>query len=236
MARIFAYGSSTTYGYLAREGWADKLKQTMNHRQATQLKPNADVINFGANGRSLDSIAASIDHDVDHFANGRTIGVFMLGLIESRLPSGSKETDMPLQQFVKRLRSLTAAAKQKGIVEVYLGLPPVDETLTKPYRFTGDMFCNDIRLIYDTALQEHASENGCAYIEIWSKFGAEEGQHAQHMVQGEGLHLNDGGHAIVHDAVLPVVLDVLSETTPSRTPRVVIPIQQSAEIMPISAA
>lgn len=214
MARIFAYGSSTTYGYHDTEagGYTERLKTTMFQRRLAGLRPRADVYNFGMLGRTLPDIVNQFEPDLERYAYGRSIGMFMLGIGDSKRPGGREACDVSERQFRKGLEQLGQLCVKHSVAPLYIGVPPIDERYTKPFAPSGEIYTNEDRLRYDALVRQHAHDRGERYVAIWDALGGDQAEARGVITEYEGLHLNARGHQIVHDVVLPELLGVLSAT------------------------
>jgi lysophospholipase L1-like esterase len=211
MARVFVWGGSTVYGLHDPEGlgFAGRLKSTMMKRMQTGERPAPEVVVSGMHGRTLNQILGGISLDVASFLRGRTVGVFLVGASDSRIPRGGSEPKAPLAYFKEDLGKLALICEEHAIRPVYLGFPPIDNERTNPFGPTGEYFSDDRIQAYVGAVEAHANSTGATFVPTWSALSGGKEEFRRYL-SFDGLHQNELGHAAVHDLLLPAVDDALA--------------------------
>ncbi|NMN93686.1 SGNH/GDSL hydrolase family protein [Antrihabitans stalactiti] len=205
MARILVDGSSTAYGLWGGEsgGWADRLK--MSIMCAADRRQFASVVNLAAPLRTVVEIADELPLNARTYGgnNPAKVGLFMLGMSESRrLASGLV---VPPREFAQAVERIGSSCRAADFAPIFVGMPPVDESRTFDFGKERACYTNDERARYDGIVKDYAAANGFTYVDIAAEL-ASQFPDPSSLFDEDGLHMNSLGHAVIHDAVLPIVV------------------------------
>lgn len=168
MARILIEGSSTAYGLWSggEGGWADRLKQS--YIGVSDRRKFASVINLAAPSKTIEQSVASLEAVAQTHAqfSSTRLGLYQLGMIESRFVDGERE--MHPDRFQELLRKLGSISVSYGFSPIFIGMTPIDESRTRHILFGGKImsYTEEERAQYDEIVREYAKENDHAYLDI----------------------------------------------------------------------
>lgn len=206
MARILIYGSSTTYGlHDTQGGWAGRVKSRLQSRYLNHERPVADVFNLASASRLFSSILDCMDTDIKVYGDGRpVVAAFMLGATDSRILKNQTEPVVKVPDFKASLARLAEICTRQMVSPVFVGLTPINDSLTHPF-MGGDVYDSNLRREYDAIVEDHAQAVGAPFVPVWDRLVAEQAAGNEILVDWEGLHMNAAGHTIVCDAAFPVI-------------------------------
>ena len=207
MARILIEGSSTAYGLWGGEGggWADRLKAgLMANPDRTKY---TTVINLATPLREVDIIAQSLPDNARIYAGRSTarIGIFMLGMNESRLVDGKHA--FPPNDFRHAVGRISTISREAGYAAIFLGMPPIDESRIT---YVSSKYTEESRSLYQNIIKDVAKENGNRYIDLEAEL-ALRFPDRDSILDEDGMHVNAIGHAAIHTIVRPIVCETLDE-------------------------
>ncbi len=208
MARVIIEGSSTANGLWDGEagGWASRLKTAF----MADRHNFASVINFSIPLRTADEVARDLPTNLQNYQGNSParVGLFMLGMSESRMLDG--EYALPPLEYRKALGQISVACSQFGFTPVFVGMPPIDESLTRDFGRERATYTQASRETYDRIAADFVSDTGDGvYVDVASHF-AERFPDTRDILDSDGLHVNHIGHAALCDLVLPVARRELS--------------------------
>jgi lysophospholipase L1-like esterase len=215
MARILAFGSSTSYGLYDHEhgGWVNRLKTTYIERNELHSQEFVPVYNFSAAGDLINKTIRRMETEVGTFISSRpttNIAIFALGSLDSAISRATGETKTPIEEFSRLLPyigelciSKPAEYFKEPFKPVFVGMAPVSEEYQD--QTVNEQYANDSRSLFDSEVQAYALREGHMYIDIMNHFRlahhiSENGAFAR-----DGFHPNAFGHSIIHNIVLSAV-------------------------------
>ncbi|MGF7229643.1 MAG: SGNH/GDSL hydrolase family protein [Candidatus Saccharibacteria bacterium] len=207
MARVLIEGSSTAYGLWGGVGggWADRLKvDLLTNPDRNQY---ATVINLATPLREVGVIEETLPQNARTYA-GRSlarIGIFMLGTNESRKIHGRHS--VPPEDFRRSVGRISAISHTFGYTPIFLGMPPIDEARTL---HLNSRYTEEARVLYQGIVQEVAAQNNDIYIDIESGL-AQRFPNQDTILDKDGMHVNDIGHAAIYEMVTPIVTNTLTQ-------------------------
>jgi lysophospholipase L1-like esterase len=210
MARILVDGSSTAYGLwdTTGGGFANRLKTSLIADQ--DRRKFGSVINLAAPLRTVIDIADDLPQNAERYQGNSParIGLFMLGMSESRLIEGKQA--VPPETFRRSLGRVGAVCASFGYAPIFLGMPPIDETRTHNFGRENAHYTEEQRAIYEEMISDYALQEDATYINISAQLALRHPDIAL-LMDEDGLHMNDVGHAAIHDIMSPVVLGKIAE-------------------------
>lgn len=228
MSRIFIDGSSAAYGlHDTAGGWSGRLKTTMNERirlkteptiDARTIPPHADVLNSALRGRTLPEVRKWLPTIVNAHNSSKNIGVFMFNADIFR-PQGSSEPQVSPERFSQEVEYLLEDCVHLSMQPIFLGSTDFNEARTRPYIGTksrGEFRLSD-KEYYNDLIQKGIATIAAAnaiYLDIpgyfEERFPSKDEYH--NLLAGDGLHLRNLGHQLIHDdLLLPTIDTILQE-------------------------
>jgi hypothetical protein len=222
MARVIAYGSSTTYGLWGSKqvaGYVEQLKYSMMDACQGQSEERfVHVYNRGRPGETIGQTVYSLEHDSSMTfvsQKGRTIGAFMLGGYDHVITKDSRPDPVTTRvRFLADLGRIGEICTRFGVIAVFLGLPPLDDTKTQEiYEKTGELFLDDDRREYEAMVRQSAEQNNYPFIEVYDALGGKD-MSKRDFTAYDGLHSNGQAHTVIHNLLASQVQLILSEPNP----------------------
>lgn len=207
MARIFIDGGSGAYGYHDHEGggWAGRLKGAMTAR-AEAGKPTADVVNLAVPTKSIVHVARELPVALDRYRQrGRGVIMLMVGATDSQVIPGETEPIVPLPVFKDTLGQVNEVCTERGVRQVFLSYPPIDDARTRPFPLTGNDCSSEMLCTYNSEVGEHARRIGAAFLDVHALLG----KYDEDVLAADGLHPTPQGHTIIFEEAVTLVNDML---------------------------
>jgi lysophospholipase L1-like esterase len=204
--RIFLSGDSSTYGYgdSVLGGWGNRLKTHMMQRAAEGEIPAREIVNFAVSQQSLDQIALRFPGQVSNFLRVKSLGVFMVGAVDSVVRRGHDRSRLPLPEFTSALHRLSEICVANEVSPIFLGYHDVDEQRTVPWK-NGDRFINANIRAYNDVVRQHAAEIGAPYVEPTMNLHPYD-----EVLADDGLHPSSRGAQLICDSSVPHIDTVLT--------------------------
>lgn len=223
MARIFAFGSSTTYGLSDQQhgGWVNRLKTSMLVKSEVEGHSFVPVYNFGVPGQLIANTVKRLEADIGSYIDfpGRDLAIFAIGSLDSALKPDSTETNTNIEEFQKLLPKIgelcVSIALEHGkdpIIPIFTGLAPVDDDHPIS-RKVPNRNSNFNRRIFESEIQSYAYREGYMYIDIFPQVQIAHYKHEEGALGSDGIHPNHIGHAAIHDVVYQAVNQILDENS-----------------------
>ncbi len=179
---ICIFGDSITEGYYDNEknGWANRLKAIL---------VNDEIYNLGVSGDSTEDLLKRFDADIKD--KNPDMIVFAIGTNDSVYLPAEKRSYVDFDKFKENLKTLIDKSRQFTDNIVFIGLTPVDESLTKPIPWEIEMhYTNEEIRKYNDAIKQICKDEKLKFIDIFSDF---EKNNYKEMLS-DGLHPNEQGH------------------------------------------
>ncbi len=189
MAQIFIFGDSITYGASDLEGgWVTRLRKDLDQKMYSSDQ-YFEIFNLGVPGNTTADLLNRCEAELTarRDEEEKTFIVFAIGINDSKIIREGKSNKVNLEEFQNNLQALLDIAKRYSHQISFIGLTPVDETLTK-----GSYTNENIRK-YDRAIQDFCLTQQLPFIEFLSVF---ESQDYKNLLE-DGLHPNSDGHTIM---------------------------------------
>ena len=175
------------------EGVGDTTEGGWTRRVTRQLTQNWNSIHKGIGG---DNIRAVLNRfQTDALSYNPQIVVVEVGINDSRIRSSlGNLNEVPPWEFSAALVTFNSIVKARNIRYLLLmGLTPVDEARTTPYKEDKIYLNREIRL-YDKLLQEFTISKNHVFVPLYDQF-AKEGGATKLTV--DGVHPSPEGHALI---------------------------------------
>jgi hypothetical protein len=222
MPRVFVGGSSTAYGDgdTLNGGWAGRLK--------TGLPARHELVNLAVRGQTLPLLCRRLPGQLNGYAypssNGGpevymppSVGVFMVGKMDAmQLPTPKESEFIPdycaprptPEAFRQALGELLAICSDLSVEPIFVDPGRVNEEQIKQ-SFGGNPFVENERIaLYGDIVRET--------VKGYAPFVNVPGLGNEH-ISSDGIHPNESGHLLIHDAVRPVAWNALSAVSVTRS-------------------
>lgn len=179
---ICIFGDSITEGYYDNEknGWVNRLKT---------IFVDDEIYNLGVSGNSTEDLLKRFDADIKD-KNPEMI-IFAIGTNDSVYLPSEKRNYVDFDKFKENLKILIEKSKQFTNGIIFVGLTPVDESLTKPIPWEIEIhYTNEEITKYNNAIKQICESEKLKFIDIFSDF---EKNNYKEMLS-DGLHPNERGH------------------------------------------
>ncbi len=198
MYNIFCFGDSITYGEFDPEkgGWVERLKQA-GFRFFSRDK-EIKVTNLGISGESSPEALLHIEREVEPRLDKdlQNIFIFAYGANDNCFFPKDNRYGTPKEDFKKNLEIMCEIARKYHAKIFFLGITPVIESKNATPNHRGKVRNNSLVAEYSKTIEEVAKEQGAIYIDIMSKFPADEKLFCE-----DGLHPNAKGHELIFNLV-----------------------------------
>jgi lysophospholipase L1-like esterase len=186
---ICIFGDSITEGYYDNEhsGWVNRLKTIL---------ANDKIYNLGISGDSTEDLLKRFDADIK--GKNPEMIFFGIGTNDSIYLPAEKRNYVGFEKFKANLRSLVEKSRPFTNEIVFVGLTPVDESLTKPIPWQTEMcYTNEEIIKYNSAIRQICESEKLKFIDIFNEF---EMNNYKEMLS-DGLHPNESGHKWMADKI-----------------------------------
>lgn len=206
--RIFIFGDSIAQGFYDTEGgWIQRLTRLYNAKSLSNMMEGNDefveIFNLGVSGDTAEGVSSRMPEEIKRrrlYDTDEAI-VIAIGLNDTILRDNRAQQDMEdFQQTIERL--IDVAQKQTPRV-LFVGLSPVKEELTDPWKFSssGKQWKNNRIDLFEDVIKQSTLRKGIAFVPIYDMLFDE--MHKGTEIHSDGLHLNDTGHGLIADVVKP---------------------------------
>ncbi|HBO16417.1 MAG: gdsl-family lipolytic enzyme [Candidatus Moranbacteria bacterium GW2011_GWE2_35_2-] len=179
---ICIFGDSITEGYYDEEknGWVNRLKAIFS---------DDEICNLGISGDSTEDLLKRFDADIKD-KNPEMI-IFAIGTNDSVYLPAEKRNYVDFNKFNENLKTLIEKSRQFTSNIVFVGLTPVDESLTKPIPWEIEMhYTNEEIGKYNKAIRQICEDEKLKFIDIFDDLAS---INYKEMLS-DGLHPNAVGH------------------------------------------
>lgn len=206
--RVFIFGDSVAQGFYDDEGgWVQRLTNLYHPKSLSNMNEGIDssveVFNLGVSGDTAEGICSRMMNEMQSrqlYEDEEAI-VIAIGLNDSVLLDNRAVTDM--EDFQKSIEKIIKNAQKISNRILLVGLTPVVEDLTDPWKFstTGKQWKNNRIDLFEDTIKQSALRNDVKFVPLYDKLTElmEEGVE----VHADGLHPNNEGHQFIADLVKP---------------------------------
>ena len=204
MHGILCFGDSITFGAgeTPTVGWVGRLKEYF------ELKKDINgAYNLGVNGHNSNDLLKRFNAECDarlrfKFPGDKYLIIIAIGENDSRWQGMPGTTPyVEEKQFEENIQELINKSKTYKADIVFLGLFPVDESLTIPYE--DKSFENSRLELYNNIIKKKCQENNILFLDMFEIMKAQ--NHKE--LTTDGLHPNSKGY----DKMFEIIRDFLEE-------------------------
>lgn len=210
--KILCFGDSITYGaWDSRGGWVARLRERLDRICIdTDLSTFVLTYNLGIDSDTTEDVLARIQGALAALRPERhDVVIVSLGTNDSVWFREEQRFWVAPEAYEANLLRIVARARQRCDHVVVLGICPVDEAKTRPYRSQPNLESrNDDLRAYEAAAARVAAAGGAVFVPVFERFAA---AGAPDLLFADGLHPGDEGHALLAALVEPVVTPWVTE-------------------------
>jgi len=189
------------------EGVGDEQHGGWTRRIVEQLPPGWHTVHKGIGGDNIRAILNRLYDDV--LVHDPQVVVVEVGINDSRIrPSFGNLNEVPSREFEVSLDTLGRILEAGSRKLVLVGLTPVDETRTNPYK-EDKIYLNEWIRRYDGLLGEFARSRGAPFVSLYDEFVSRGGPRE---LTVDGLHPSPAGHTFIAERASGVLSQVLAST------------------------
>ena len=201
MFGILAFGDSIVFGRGNNidRGWTGRLRKYFE----TKDYYNA-LYNLGVPGANSNHLLERFETECKARTDSKRpddkriilIGIGMNDIRYKKIPD---EAETPIAVFKKNILKLIKIAKKYTDKIVFIGITPVDETLTKPYE--GLFYTNEQIKKYNRLISSCCKDNQVLFIDLFSEL------ENQKEIFDDGIHLNAKGYEKMYEIIKKFLID-----------------------------
>ena len=205
MTQIFVFGSSLAYGVGGTNGgWADILKQKLNHLMFSDqgVGEKYEFFNFAKSGEPISFVSNTFKNDLEKYRRkGKIIILVSIGGNNSRAKDEPDNFVSTIEEYQKEMFELLSNLKKNADEVMFVGGGCYDESKTypKPDPLTGgrSYFSNKRGLEFKKVLERVCSDLGVKFIQN----EVEDAEWIEKYLYKDGLHPNQSGHELIAEKV-----------------------------------
>lgn len=205
--RILFFGDSATYGQIDDEkcGWVHRLRLAYEQRPGDKQ----EFYNLGISGNMAANVVKrlALETESRRWYDEELAIVVAVGMNDSKF-KGETYASTP-ELFAGELEQILSAARQYTTKILFVGINPVDESLTIPFApsIAGSCYSNERIKEFETAISVFCAENSAAFVPL---FQAMQDRLKEEQLLADGLHPNAAGHQFLAELIGPKLNELLA--------------------------
>ncbi|MBU1198963.1 MAG: hypothetical protein KKF46_08495 [Nanoarchaeota archaeon] len=197
MHGILTFGDSIVFGRGEKPGtgWVGRLKNYFEEQDFYHA-----VYNMGIPGDTTSDLLARFEIEsksrIHYFHTGdKYIIMFGIGTNDARCINNPENHQTEPDKFRKNIISLISKAKKHTKNIVFIGLLPVDESITNPYEDT--YFTNKLQKQYNDIIKECCKQENIEFIDLFDDWINIDYK----VLLDDGLHPNSEGYEKMYEQI-----------------------------------
>jgi len=197
--RHILFGDSIGFGVgdYHSGGWATQLRLHIDQQKQSK---DHNLINLSISGDNSRGILARIKQEAalrmrDNPPTDFTF-IIAIGTNDSRINRGDLENNISPAEFANNINKIISIASSLSSEVILIGLVPVDETKTTPYKENKHYTLARISE-YNQILKETAITNSLKFVDLFPVWLAQDFT----QLLADGLHPNSLGHKLIFETV-----------------------------------
>ena len=197
--RHILFGDSIGFGVGDYQygGWATRLRLCIDQEKKSK---DHNLVNLSISGDTSRGLLNRMekeaklrirDKDPDSFKL-----IIAIGANDSKINKDDLENDISPKEFEKNIHKLIGIAKQLSCEVILIGLVPVHEPLTTPYKENKHYQVGQIEK-YNQILNTSAQKNNIMFVDMFEDWM----QRDLSQLFSDGLHPNTLGHEIMYKTI-----------------------------------
>jgi lysophospholipase L1-like esterase len=197
--RYFLFGDSIGFGTgdFEKGGWATQLRLLIDRNQ----KKDHTLTNLSVAGDTTRELLIRLEQETKvRIRPGETKDNYTLllaiGTNDARIDKINESRNILQEEYESNIRKLISIAENYFAHITLIGLPPVDEKRTTPFK-EQNFYTNDNLGAYENILKNVAGDSGCQFVplfEMWKNKDTAE-------LMYDGLHPNTQGHELIYQEI-----------------------------------
>ncbi|MFT4312663.1 MAG: SGNH/GDSL hydrolase family protein [Candidatus Woesearchaeota archaeon] len=203
MFGISVFGDSITFGRgdNSNRGWCGRLQTYFESKNYYNC-----LYNLGICGNTTQDLLQRFDTEAKARVTfirdqDRQVILFSIGINDSRLVGEQKIPETKISDFEKNIQVLIDKAKDYTKEILFIGLTPVDESITANYEETT--FTNQRIKLFNEKLKELCQKNNIPFFDMFHKFSLLNYQ----KLLDDGLHPNSQGYEQMYQLIKEFLID-----------------------------
>lgn len=200
--RNILFGDSIGFGVgdYQNGGWATQLRLFID--QDKRSKDN-NLINLSISGDTTRNLLSRMEQEAKLRMRDKNPSEFRfliaIGTNDSRVNKDNLDNDISLEEFEANMSKLIGIAKKLSREVVLIGLVPVNEKLTTPFKENKHYLINRIEK-YNQVLAKIAKKNNLKFVDMFDDWKTRDLE----SLLDDGLHPNTDGHRLMFEAIKPI--------------------------------
>jgi lysophospholipase L1-like esterase len=197
--RHILFGDSIGFGVgdYQNGGWATQLRLFIDQQRKTK---EHNLINLSISGDNTRLLLARMEREArlrmrDNPPQEFTI-LIAIGTNDSKLDKSHPEKDISIEEYEDNLRQLITIAESLSQEVILIGLLPVEEAKTTPYK-ENSHYLNERLAAYNQVILKVAQEKQLKFVDFfpeWKKLDLTK-------LFADGLHPNTEGHRMMFEKI-----------------------------------
>lgn len=206
--RVLVFGDSLAQGaWDTKGGWTTRLAKEHGYDTYKKSGDFTLVFNMGVGGDSSRELLERIEDEIIHRdeENEETSIIIAVGTNDSRTKHGKEF--MSLEEFednINKILNISETYAANRVLVVGAAMLNERGSTRDPNTGTGSSWANSRLRLFDNKLSQICSSRGITFIEVGEHFDTS-------MLNDDGLHPNDEGHAKIADLVRPELNNILTK-------------------------
>lgn len=187
MGSLCVFGASSAWGAgdVEKGGWVNRLRLWIDEKNRKGDDFYLETYNLGVSGDQTSDLLERFK--VESAARHPEIIIFSIGDNDSAGRKNATDYRTSPDMFVSNLERLIQQAKKHTQQIIFLGLKPVNETMTNPVSWHSEAYYTNVGIRkYDELLHEVAKKHHVHYLSLDGVLNNDD--------LGDGLHPNSSGH------------------------------------------
>lgn len=213
--RVLVFGASLTVGFWDEDGgWVHRIRRHYDRRRIHHGHTALPTFyNLSISGDTSSRLAKRFEQETYNrrFPGEGFAFIFSIGSNNSYV-HGDGRLGSTMKDYRRDLEEIITKAKKYSSMIMFVGFPSVDETRTRPTAWADIHYTNERLNKYENVMRSVCAKHKVHFVPLFDRFKtlADKGE----MYFVDGIHLNDHGHQIIADSVLPELKKMLAEHLP----------------------
>ncbi len=197
--RHILFGDSIGFGVgdYRNGGWATQLRLFIDR---TSKSKDSNLINLSISGDTTRGLLSRMEREAKLRIRDNSPDEFKfliaIGTNDSRVNMDDPDNDISIEEFEKNILELVDIAKQLSREVVLIGLVPIFEKLTTPFKENKHYLVERMEK-YNQVLENVASKKNLVFVDMfadWKKMNIQS-------LFDDGLHPNTKGHQLIFEKI-----------------------------------
>lgn len=202
--RVLCFGASATLGFWDTEGgWVQRIRTYYDSQRVRNYFVNQPTIyNLSISGETSSRLLKRFEQETTNrkFPGEDFAFIFSVGTNNSFIKGNGQPGSTP-EEYRADLENLVDKAKKFSDKILLVGFPSCDERRTTPTIWADIHYTNDRLKLFEDIMAEVAEAKRATFVPLFENFKHRQENGEDYFI--DGLHLDNSGHEIIAEAVLP---------------------------------